>query len=257
MEYDKNICLNNIYKLVKEKNLKLGELENKVGVSVGYFSKLLKEGNKASPSIEVLSKIGDLLNISLDKLCKTDLSKMGDSEFYVFSFLSSLLKRTREGEFIWVCENEKELNDLNLNSIECKSKKLFYFAEVPYRSEIEYPEYHTRVVFKSAFRRGEQLEAENNSYYLDLPNGTTVFMMMIRRINNGLNYDINEDVDIEVYIQKGDDISPVARFQSKEDIIFDNIVYELFIAAGQSAKHCLLNQNAKDAIDEYMKNEEK
>lgn len=252
MEYNKNTCVNNIYKLVKEKNLRIGEIESISGVSVGYFSKLLKEGNTASPSIEVLSKISDILNVSLDTLCKNDLSSLSDTDLYINNFLSSLIKKTNEGEFIWIKESKLALNSELVDELESKSKKFFEFEDVPYKGETEYPEYHERPVFKSLFRKGELLEAFDDCFYLELPTSSTVFLMNISRINNGINRNIESDVDIEIYIQYGNEICPITRLQSKEESTFDNIIRDLYTSAKESSKHNFLNRTARNAIDSYM-----
>ena len=43
MEFDKTIFMNNITYLLKRRNIKIGDLENKIGVSKGYISRINKE----------------------------------------------------------------------------------------------------------------------------------------------------------------------------------------------------------------------
>ena len=70
--FDKNRCLNNIYFLVKEKNLRIGDLEAGAGVSIGYISRLNKDDSKATPSIEFLVSIADKLDVTIDALIQYD-----------------------------------------------------------------------------------------------------------------------------------------------------------------------------------------
>ena len=43
MEFDKTIFMNNITYLLKRRNIKIGDLENKIGVSKGYISRINKK----------------------------------------------------------------------------------------------------------------------------------------------------------------------------------------------------------------------
>ena len=65
-QFDKSKCLGNIYHLVKERGLKIGDLEDQAGVSIGYLSRLNKDDNKSTPGIEFLLAVAQVLNVSLD-----------------------------------------------------------------------------------------------------------------------------------------------------------------------------------------------
>ena len=41
MEFDRARLMNNINTLIKDKKIKIGELENSIGISTGYLSKIL------------------------------------------------------------------------------------------------------------------------------------------------------------------------------------------------------------------------
>ena len=49
MEFDRSRLMNNITTLIKEKNIKIGELENSVGIITGYISKMAKPENESMP----------------------------------------------------------------------------------------------------------------------------------------------------------------------------------------------------------------
>lgn len=46
MEFDRARLMNNINTLIKDKNIKIGELENSIGISTGYLSKMSKADNE-------------------------------------------------------------------------------------------------------------------------------------------------------------------------------------------------------------------
>ena len=66
------IIAGNIRWLCKKNERKLGDFEESIGVSRGYFSRIVKEDSTASVSVDALIKTAKEFNISLDELC-TDL----------------------------------------------------------------------------------------------------------------------------------------------------------------------------------------
>lgn len=60
----KNICI-----IVTARNTSISDMENKIGVSQGYISRLK---NKKNTSFDTIVKISKYLNVSLDELIKTD-----------------------------------------------------------------------------------------------------------------------------------------------------------------------------------------
>ena len=66
---DKAQLAENITYLVKRKNIPLGEFERSVGVSPGYFARLKQpEKNDLKPSIDLLTKVANRLECSLETL---------------------------------------------------------------------------------------------------------------------------------------------------------------------------------------------
>ena len=51
--YDKKVCLKNLGILIDQKKIKIGQLEQAVGVSAGYLSRLSKDDNTTKISIEL------------------------------------------------------------------------------------------------------------------------------------------------------------------------------------------------------------
>ena len=100
-EFNKMLCLSNIYHLAKSKNIKIGDLESAAGVSAGYISRLNKADTKTSPSIEMLAVVADMLGVSLDALLYHDYESLTPTEKYVVDFLEKLRSKTHSNEEIW------------------------------------------------------------------------------------------------------------------------------------------------------------
>ena len=94
MEFDRSRLMNNITTLIKEKNIKIGELENSVGISTGYLSKMAKPENESMPGIDLIWKLAEKLGVSVDMLVGGDFSKSNDNLFYLVKFLHELKLET-------------------------------------------------------------------------------------------------------------------------------------------------------------------
>lgn len=62
------IIYQNVKRLAKEKDIRIGELENKIQVSLGYLSRVQK--NNYEISVEKVFQIAEIFEISLDELCR-------------------------------------------------------------------------------------------------------------------------------------------------------------------------------------------
>ena len=68
MEFDKKILLDNINYLRNKKRMRIQDLEDKIGVSKGYISRIKKKNRDAALPVEIAKKIADVLDISVDTL---------------------------------------------------------------------------------------------------------------------------------------------------------------------------------------------
>lgn len=85
-KFNKQVLFDNIAFLVKERGLKIGELETGAGVSPGYISRASKEGGP-TPGIEFIANIARELQVSIDTLISAHMAEMTPTERYIISFL--------------------------------------------------------------------------------------------------------------------------------------------------------------------------
>lgn len=79
------------------------ELEEKVGVSVGYFSRLSKTPD-TFPAIDVLSNLSHMMGISIDVLISIDLQRMGKNSRLLQAFIDKLKIDTVQGKLRWTVQ---------------------------------------------------------------------------------------------------------------------------------------------------------
>lgn len=102
MQYSKTVFLKNLAYLIVKNRIKTGELEERIGVSVGYFSRLKKnEDESASLGVDKLCALATELNCSLDSLLFGDLASLSGTEQYVLTALRSIFIKTNRDSFFW------------------------------------------------------------------------------------------------------------------------------------------------------------
>ena len=108
MELDGKKIVNNIYSKAKELDIKIGDIEKEVPVSLGYFSRFLKEDNPSLPSLESLYVAASKLNVTIDFLLSCNYNDMNEEELLVQSKLSILVLGTTTEKYSWNEIREKD-----------------------------------------------------------------------------------------------------------------------------------------------------
>lgn len=101
MEFDKAKLMNNINALIKERGLKIGELENELKVSTGYISRMSKPENETMPSVDFVWKIASKLQVSVDFLIDGDYTNATDNLDFMANFIHTLIKETDAMNMDW------------------------------------------------------------------------------------------------------------------------------------------------------------
>lgn len=75
-DFNNGCLVKNIAYLLKKYGLRMGDLERLLGISAGYISRTVKENSSKKLSIDVVWKIAELFEISVQKLIEDDLSDL-------------------------------------------------------------------------------------------------------------------------------------------------------------------------------------
>ena len=84
-----SVLYNNVKFAAKQKQMKIGDIEEKAGVSPGYFSRLAGKDDRNS-TIDALMNVADLLGVSFELLLTSDLESKTPTERLVLDFISAL-----------------------------------------------------------------------------------------------------------------------------------------------------------------------
>lgn len=100
-DFNKLLLLSNISFLLKQNGLRIGELEQLLGISSGYISRTAKQGSEKKLSIDVVWKIARLFDVELSLLLNADLQNQNSNTELIARFLDKLRKQTEANEIEW------------------------------------------------------------------------------------------------------------------------------------------------------------
>lgn len=248
--FDKKILLENISYLLKEKEMKIGELEAAAKVSTGYISRITKEEN-SKPGIDFIMNVAEVLNIGMDTLLKVDLSAQTPTERYLISFFDKLIADTTADKLDWGVEKAGTLNRLDTDINGNVSHPLFEYETFMEEGESEYPEEVTRVVFPS-HSFDVHTTIYGDCYNLRLKNGAFLYLMNICKSVYRVN---DPDAFAKEAWLVGADYSIQFLAGTKDDAVLAYLVTHLYAAVAESMKHPKLQKGAKDAIEAFMRDD--
>lgn len=249
MEFQKERCIETIYSLAKTKGLKIGELEEKAGVSKGYLARINKEGSTANPPIEVIVSIADQLDVSVDYLIAADMNTLSDSEQFVIDFANKLKKKTLDMKMEWISESNNVLNAEN--NIEVDNP----LVTVEKNYTPEFDQMYDCHVYRSRFYGQGEVIVVDNCYHAELKLGNPrVYINKVRyriyKDDKDTYGEMSDDV-IEIYIVKGSEINPVcSTYYVKPEI--KEAVESLYEVVSSAMSRIGLSRSTKDIMRQFI-----
>lgn len=101
--FDKEKFYKNVSYMAKQRNMAMGEIEDNLNISHGYIAKLGRP-NSPLPSIDYITKIAKLLDVSVDSLIYGDLGNLSSQEQFILDFLHKLIILTKNNAIDWLPE---------------------------------------------------------------------------------------------------------------------------------------------------------
>lgn len=251
-EFNKRLCLSNIYYLAKKKNIKIGDLESAAGVSAGYISRLNKADTKTSPSIEMLVAVADMLEVSLDALLHHDFEVLTPGEKYMVDFLSKLIEKTTDNDEIWQRETYSKLSHIRADENGNPNHPLFSWQSKFTPGIGGYPEEQSFIGYNSLFREEERVSVCDDGYILPFGDQSLYLMKVI--VPTEMDGQGNDaEYEYELYmVDRRWNVSIVCHSTYEEDSPYNQPLADLYGAAADSSKHPILTASVRSAIDNYM-----
>lgn len=249
-EFEKDILFGNIAYLLKNSDMKIGELESDAGVSLGYISRTSKEDN-TKPGIDFIMKVADKFKVSLDTLLKVKLYELSSTEEYILSFLEKLNHDTVEGELDWKMESANSLNYQDDSSSGKSNHPLFEYIEFYEDVGSDYPQLVEDFVFLSrAFDTNTMID--NDCFNLKINHGVTVYLMSFSKRVRKMSDKNCDGKEIWLYSYG----KPEYLCGNGKDSSLGFLVDNLYSSIEEYSKHPKIDKKFRDAIDSFMSGEE-
>lgn len=101
LNFDRQKLMDNINLLIQQSGMKIGDVESKVGISTGYISRLAKKETESAPGVDIIWKLAEVLNVSVDFLINGNFQHATDNLKYMSKFVKKLIRITDEVKLEW------------------------------------------------------------------------------------------------------------------------------------------------------------
>lgn len=233
---DKTLLAKNIKYLAEQKGIKIGVLEDKIGVSTGYFSRLANEESKqGSSQLDIIFAAANVLKISINTLISTDLSSFTPNEKLLSEFFDTLQKDTEKGSLLWDLESKKMFDDYDF-----VLKHPLFNSEGDYHSEFD----------NDAIINGD-------GYNCDIKNvkgtNTLYLMNVFCKETNAIGFELyflipffDETIGTSSYY-----VEKICKAYPKSNLY--NQISLLYNDAAESSRHLKLSDSVLSTIQGYIK----
>lgn len=240
MEFDKNRLMNNINTLIKERGMKIGSLETEIDISTGYLSRMSKEGNDTMPGIDLIWKLAQKLEVSVDSLVMGDFQRSNDNLFFIMKFLKALESDTNLHAVEW--ERFGKYTDL---------QEKYGFSDLPMlQNELkvngEKNFYHR---FQSVYDHKEKLWLSDENYCGMGPGLGVILLFKLQADKDGSGKTVYEIYAIEDTPEE-QVISICSTLQNEEAIA--PTILDLYNCIYKHERDMKVSEEARNLINRYM-----
>ena len=239
MGFDKSRLMNNISELIKERGRKIGEIEDVVGVSKGYLSRMSKADNETMPGVDLIYRLACELDVSLDTLVCGDFGRSNDNLFYMIKFLYRLKLDTDLHDLIWT----KDTSFYGENSDEYIFHPLFEFDDfIRAEDSAKIKTYR----YKSPFLPDASIGINGNCYYAWSEEFGDMYLMNLM-MSNGEN---NITKFFELVSVSDAEVIPICCTLS--DVSLKEAILDLFNCIERHDKDLKIDDRARTLMSIYM-----
>ena len=237
-KFNKILLGKNIKFLATQKGIKVGDIENEVGVSSGYLSRLANEDNKNNfPIMDLIFLISNKFEVSINTLLSVDFTSLTPNEILLSKFFDKLSKDTEDSNIIWELETESKFESCKLHG----GHPLFYPEELNNPDTFYY--YH------SAF--DSNVTVAGDCYKVNVDKNWLYLMCVQKEKTSIKGYEL-----YFVYPQhfNYNYIEPVCKVYQESDLY--NQINDLRNIAAESSRHVKLSDSVRGTINDYLKKDD-
>ena len=238
-QYDKNRLVSNIEYLLKKRNIKVGDLESRCGVSTGYISRLKNnESNDVSPSAEVLLKLSLVLNVSLTSLLCSNYESMTETELFLQMFLVDMINKTENNKVFWDRYSSYCIYD---ETFDDNQTKLPIIGSYPTGFGGENTYYYSMFA--------EKAMTVGKYYYTLFLNGDFYYLIPVDGDETGLI--------IELYILlASQSFKKICCSNNDTHSAIAKLLNDLFTSVEKSCNQVRIDEDVKKSLEDFLSNKE-
>lgn len=247
MVFDKEVFLDNLEYLMKEKNVKAKEIEDKADVSKGYISRLKQENNKSVPGIDFILNVSEFFGVSVETLSVFDLSKSSDNEKYINNFLNHLIIKTEKGDIKW---SDFSFEDLSGNKSVRKKEDLFTRNEPSFMQGIN-KVLNGSKLYRSTFEYGDYsfVRSEGNCFVFSMDEDTYLYLTKVV-----LEKEEEKFEGFEMFMSINDvDRKNLCCVYPERKETCNELLYRLYNTIKEMKSKNILDDETKQIIDDFLK----
>ena len=125
-DFNRQTVIDNLMTLVQNSDMKVGEIEKKLGLSAGYISRLAKKENESALSAELLWKISRCFGVSVDTLVSEKMGQEDKMISYMRKFIARLVEKTGDGSMVWNPITVGQINNMLMGKCKLAFPVAFY-----------------------------------------------------------------------------------------------------------------------------------
>ncbi len=246
MTFDRKRLIDNIYRFAKEKDIKIGSLEQTAGVSVGYLSRLMKDDTKGSFAVDLLCSAAEQLGKTLDALVFSTEEVITDNERKMLNFLDKLTLETENHSFEWTM-----MPPMIMDSSYLFEHPLFRVGDKTAEDPDGNFHYYQETSYDSRFFDPGEVKIKGNCFHaiIDSFSGREIYIMSVSRYNNKT---CQHDDLLEIYFLKLEkDVEPIicSHFACS---VLKEAMFRLYETINDARSHLALGHYVMDAIDRFL-----
>lgn len=231
---DKTLLAKNIKYLAEQKGIKIGTLEDKIGVSTGYFSRLANEESKpGSSQLDIIFAAANVLKTSINTLVSTDLTSFTPNEKLLSDFFDTLQKNTEKGSLVWDLESKKMFDE----DVFDRKHPLFNY-EGDYHSLFDADAFVNGDCYKCVLKNENAV--------------TTLYLMSVFcKETNSAGFELYFLKPLNRTIGKPFKVEKICNAYPKSNLY--NQINDLYNNAAESSRHLNLSASVLSTIQGYIK----
>lgn len=249
--FDKYLLFSNIRELLKNSDVKIGEIEKQAGCYPGYMSRLDKKDNTTEPSVEFVMTAAKLLATSIDLITNCNLGVMNPTERYLADFFDQLIKETTDDQLDWTIRPAQWFEDIPTDEEGDPIHPLFGYDEYTEILGDRTVNHISGIIFRSnSFDTETWIPEDCYEFNLRSGNPATLYLMNVGQKFHDSGDSGERAKEIWIAAPNG---FPEFLASNRGKTELASIVEKLFNTVRIQTKYPKLKPNVKNIIDAYLK----